>query len=106
MNAGKMSKSFGGRQKKPWNPAIKENDYLGPYNWMLRVGDVQKMCFQSTDDGPFWMTPEEKEQTREDIIILSETKICKYTKDELKCVLEAKGVLVKGNLANLKSACE
>ncbi len=73
---------------------------------MLRVGDVQKMCFQRTDDGPFWMTPEEKEQNREDIIIISKTKIGKYTKDELKYLLEAKGVLVKGNLAALKSACE
>jgi hypothetical protein len=52
------------------------------------------------------MTPEEKEQNREDIIIISKTKIGKYTKDELKYLLEAKGVLVKGNLAALKSACE
>ncbi len=70
------------------------------------MGDVQKMSFQSTDDGPFWMTPEERGQNWKDIIIPSKSKICKYMKDELKRLLEAKGVFVKGNLAALQSACE
>jgi hypothetical protein len=65
-----MSKSFGGRQKKLCDTEIKQEDgYLGPFSRTLKVGDIHKMCFQSTDNGPFWMMPEEREQTRKDIII-------------------------------------
>ncbi len=85
LNAGKMSKSFRGRQKKLHNTEIKqEYGYLGPFHRMLKVGDIQKMCFQSTDSGPFWMTLEVKEQTQKDIVVTTKTKIRKYTKDELK----------------------
>ncbi len=85
--------------KKLQDTAInQENGYLGPYSGTLRVGDVQKMCFQSTDDGPFCITPEEWEQNRKDIIIPSKMKICKYRKDELIRFLKAKGVFTKGFL--------
>ena len=48
LNAGKMSKSFGGRQKKLRDTAIKqENGYLGPYNRTLRVGDVRRCAFKA-----------------------------------------------------------
>jgi len=107
LNAGKMSKTFGGRQKILRDMAIKqENGYLGPFKRTLKVGDVQTMRFQSTDEGLFWMTPEEKEQNRKDIIIHTKTKIRKYTKDELRGFLEAKGVFVKGNLSALHSTCQ
>ncbi len=85
--------------KKLQETAIKqENGSLGPYSGTLRAGDVQKMCFQSTDDGPFWITPEEWEQNCKDIIIPSKMKICKYRKGELIRFLKAKGVFTKGFL--------
>ncbi len=64
------------------------------------------MYFQSTDSGPFWMIPEEREQTQKDIVVTTKKKIQKYTKEELKQFLEVKGVSVKGNIAALQSACE
>jgi len=98
---------FGGRQKILRDMAIKqENGYLGPFKLTLKVGDVQTMFFQSTDKGPFWMTPEEKEQNQKDIIIHTKTKVQKYTKDELRGFLEAKGVFMKGNLSALQSTCQ
>jgi hypothetical protein len=107
LNAGKMSKTFGGRQKILRDTAIKqENGYLGPFKRTLKVGNVQTMCFQSTDEGQLWMTPEEKEQNQKDIIIHTKTKVWKYTKDELRGFLEAKGVFVKGNLSALQSTCQ
>jgi len=102
-----MSKTFGGRQKILRDTAIKqENGYLGPFKRTLKVGNVQTMHFQSTDEGQLWMTPEEKEQNQKDIIIHTKTKVWKYTKDELRGFLEAKGVFMKGNLSALQSTCQ
>jgi hypothetical protein len=48
-------KNFGGRQKKLCNTKIKQEDIsLGPFSQTLKVGDIQKICFQST----FWIMPE------------------------------------------------
>ena len=38
------------------------------------------MAFQDSDDGPFWMTPIEREQRRFDII-LPETKMRRFTRE-------------------------
>ncbi len=40
--------------------------YLGPFPSVLKMGDVQKMNFQEGDDGPFWLSPEEKEKSKRD----------------------------------------
>jgi hypothetical protein len=76
LNAGNMSKSFGERQKKLHDTEIKQKDgYLGPFSQTRKVVDIRKMCFHSTDNGPFWMTLEEMEQTWKDAIITTKTKI-------------------------------
>ena len=38
------------------------------------------MIFQSTDDGPFWMTPAEREKRRHDIILEGQVVKKKLTK--------------------------
>ena len=36
----------------------------------INVGDTQTFTFQPGDDGPFWMTEEERELNRHDRILL------------------------------------
>jgi hypothetical protein len=64
-----MNKGFGGEQNKMKASIIKSVEgYLGPYDHShkLKVGDEQHMIFRPCDSGPYWMTPEEKEQARKD----------------------------------------
>jgi len=39
---------------------------LGEYETNFNIGDEQDMVFKEGDDGPFWLTPEEKIQTKND----------------------------------------
>jgi hypothetical protein len=67
-----MNKAFGGIQPKMRETKIKEvKGYLGPYltPGTLQPGDIQSMVFQPTDSGPFWMSPEEQEKRRHDVIV-------------------------------------
>jgi hypothetical protein len=74
-----MLKSYGGKQAILCDTLIKqEKGYLGTHLWTLRPGDIQKMAFQDSDDGPFWMTLTEREQRRFDIILRG-TKMLKTT---------------------------
>ncbi len=72
LNVEQMNKTFGGNQPKMRETKIKETKgYLGPYLHpdMLRPGDIQSMVFGPTDSSPFWMSPEEKEKRRYDVIV-------------------------------------
>ena len=40
---------------------IQSSDYLGPYDAVLAVGDVQNMNYTDTDLGPFYLAVEERE---------------------------------------------
>ena len=44
----------------------KEEGFLGPNPRALQVGDVQRMVFWDSEDGPFWMTPAERLESRKD----------------------------------------
>jgi hypothetical protein len=97
-----MNKGYGGEQNVMRASTIRSADgYLGPHAYIvgkLKVGDVQKMIFSADDEGPYWMTPEEREQTRKDqygpTIITKE-----YTKPQLIQLLERERGIVspKGN---------
>ena len=52
----------------------KEKGYLGPYRHILNPRDTQSMVFQDTDDGPFWMSMEECENTRLDKQVQNKVK--------------------------------
>ena len=54
LNVKKMTKSFGGNQRKMRDTVIKqEKGYLGPYLRILNPGDTQSMVFKDRDNGPF-----------------------------------------------------
>jgi len=77
--------------------AIKhERGFLGPHSPILKVGDVQTMCFKEGDVGPFWMSEAEREEKRFDKTVDGQTKTRQFTKDELVKQLKEKGITAKG----------
>ncbi len=102
----RMLKIYSGKQAILGDTLIKqEKGYLGAHLRTLRPGDIQKMAFQDSDDGPFWMTPIEREQRRFDII-LPGAKMRRFTKAELLVRLQEKGVSARGKLSDLVVATE
>jgi hypothetical protein len=63
-----IRKGFGGKQSAMRDTMIATAEYLGPFGHSVEVGTSQKMLFGSTDVGPFWLSPEERESHRNDII--------------------------------------
>jgi hypothetical protein len=106
LNVKKMTKSFGGTQRKMRNILKKrEKGYLGPYRCKLNPGDTQSMVFQDTDDA-FWMSTEECENTRLDKQVQDKVKTRTLQKDELKKRLEEKGLPVRGTAKDLIKRAE
>ena len=62
------------------------------------------MAFENTDAGPFWMSHEEREKRRHDIIIEGQFTKQKLTKKELSDKLLSTGLTVKGKLKDLQRA--
>ncbi len=80
LNVKKMTKSFGGNQRKMRETVRKqEKGYLGPFLRILNPGDTQSMVFKDRDNGPFWMSREEQENTRHDKTIQDKTKTRTFT---------------------------
>jgi hypothetical protein len=71
LDAYNMNKSYGGAQPKMRESVIKAEDgYLGMHEpRTINVGDTQTFTFQPGDDGPFWMTEEERELNRHDRVL-------------------------------------
>ena len=93
----KMSKSYGGTQKRLRDTKIKQQvGYLGPYSPSLNVGDVQSMWFKPGDIGPFWMSATEWEEKQHDKVIGGATITRQFTKTELIAKLKEKGITAKG----------
>ena len=67
---------------------------------------MQRMTFEPTDDGPFWMDAATREKTRKDVIVSGTQKKRKYTKEELQQMLLAKGLTMKGRLKDLQAAAQ
>jgi hypothetical protein len=62
-----MAKYYEGKQATMRDVTIRNlHGYLGPFESILKVGDYQKMNFQENDVGPFWMSPEEQHETKND----------------------------------------
>jgi hypothetical protein len=67
-----LNEGYGGAQPRMRESIIKEKEddsYLGMYRRALIVGDTQTFIFPPGDDGPFWMTEEERELNRHDRIL-------------------------------------
>jgi hypothetical protein len=103
-----MNKGFGGEQNKMKASIIKSVEgYLGPYDHShkLKVGDEQHMIFRPCNSGPYWMTPEEKEQTRKDQYGANAIQK-EYTKPQLIEMLQQKGISAKGNKQQIKNIAQ
>lgn len=66
LSVNRLSKYFGGQQPKMRDSMMKTAEYFGPFNRNLEVGETQHMVFQETDDGPFWMTDQERQENKYD----------------------------------------
>ena len=97
LDAYSMNKGYGGAQPQMRESTINNHDgYLGMHPHTLTVGDVQSFVFLSTDDGPFWMSPAEKELNRHDRILPSApgpSRMQNKTISELKAELGPFGIL-------------
>lgn len=95
LNVSKMRSGYGGAQRTMHSTEIKaEKGYLGKYQRTLEVGDVQHMVFREGDDGPFWLTPEQRAERMHSQYYPPETK--PKNKDELLQELRAKGIQQAG----------
>jgi hypothetical protein len=63
-----IREGFGGKQAEMRATKIVSGEYLGPFRneLTLEVRTFQKMVFASTDAGPYWMSPTERESSRND----------------------------------------
>jgi hypothetical protein len=70
LHAYSMNKGYGGAQPIMRESKIREhNGYLGTNRHTLQVGDTQSFVFKPEYDGPFWMSPQERELNRQDCIL-------------------------------------
>jgi hypothetical protein len=92
-----MNKGFGGVQLQMRESTIKQhNGYLGSHPLTINVGEIQSFTFKSTDDGPFWMSPDQRELNRHDRILPlppGPPRMQNKTISELKAELAPLGVL-------------
>ena len=97
LDAYSMNKGFGGVQPQMRESTIKQhNGYLGSHPLTINVGEIQSFTFKSTDDGPFWMSPDQRELNRHDRILPlppGPPRMQNKTISELKAELAPLGVL-------------
>ena len=64
LNVTKMISGWGGSQPKMRDSENLPVTCVGKHNPKLNAGDTQSMCFRACDDGPYTMSPEERECTK------------------------------------------
>ena len=95
LNSSRMNKGFGGKCPIMRTTLIqKESGYLGPFNRKINVGEEQHLVFQPGDEGPFWMSENERNETRHDIP-MEQSEVERY-KADLTVELGSKGISTKG----------
>ena len=105
LSAPKMNKGFGGAQPKMRRSKLETADYLGRFDGILAVGDVQDMWYQEGDVGPFYYTNEQQEYTKQDRPTGKWKEGVDRKKKDLQKALEAIGVSAKGNRKALAALC-
>ena len=83
-----MSVSYGGAVSIMHDSTVQE---IGPYPTTLKVGSTQKMYFDETDDGPFWLDEETRSLSKFDVNLEGESNKEK-TKIQLLLDLRIAGV--------------
>mmetsp|Transcript_73807 Transcript_73807/g.213587 ORF Transcript_73807/g.213587 Transcript_73807/m.213587 type:complete len:685 (+) Transcript_73807:660-2714(+) len=93
LDANAMSKSYGGAQSRLRPaPIYQEEGILGRFPRKIDVGEVQEMVFRDTDEGPFWLSPTEREARRFDTTRENTEETREKTKAVLYDELNAIGV--------------
>ena len=95
LNAMEMGVRFGGCQQKMRNTTINE---LGNYPAKLNVGGTQSLSFISGDEGPFYLSAEEREGLKHDTFT-GEKKILNKTKKMLVEEIKRTGYKIRGHLS-------
>ena len=109
LNVNQMNKMFGGTQSQMRDTKILDDTYLGPFEHptKLKIGDTQKMTFDVNDNGPFWMSDQERVDNKFDCELEKDERK-KYTRAQLIEMIQIGTNLVdiKGNLSDVqKLAC-
>ncbi len=98
LNVENMSKNYAGKQSKLRTSLMKqETGYLSQFPWILNI-----MVFLPGDEGPLWMTAEQRQSTRFDVEIQGKKTKKKLTKEEVTMKLAERGIIAQGNMTNLK----
>ncbi|KAI2493895.1 hypothetical protein MHU86_20622 [Fragilaria crotonensis] len=92
LNASRMNKSFGGKGPAMHPTLIEREFFLGPFQRILAPGQTQQLVFTDTDEGPFWMTPDDRIQNRFDQNDGADPLIVQRNKSELISALHSKGI--------------
>ena len=71
LNVVNMNKKHGGAQSNLRDSTIKDESYLGKYKSQhtLNVGDVQQFTFKMDDEGPYYLSPQERRDNKHDTIV-------------------------------------
>ena len=93
-----MNKSFGGSSKGKLRDSNLTEGCIGPHlhDKVLSVNNTQSMCFGPNDEGPFWMTPEEREQKRHQRETNKRRKRKKTIAELQKDIKDRGGTIVEG----------
>jgi hypothetical protein len=70
LNISKISKNYGGKQPMMRDSTITDTTCFGPYHnrtYPLQLNGTQVMTFTDKDEGPFYLTPEQRERRKYDI---------------------------------------
>ena len=91
LNTNLMSVKFGGKQSKMRNTVIRD---IGTYEQKLEVGETQVMSFLEDDEGPFYLSPQERIRRKYDQPTGKIKRIAKSKKQWIQELKETKGFSV------------
>jgi hypothetical protein len=84
---------------------MSDTGYLGPHSPVLKVGDTQSLIFKDEDSGPWYLSPEEKEQQRHNRPT-GKSKRIERSKKMLVDALAAAGVVLQQQQKSYKERAD
>jgi hypothetical protein len=106
LGANDLNKGFGGAKPKMRDTKIVEPEQIGIHTRMLSVRQTQRLVFAVTDEGPAWMTPEERLGCKFDRPCpTGRTEVYKFLKIELISKLEEANLPTWGTKKDLLARC-
>jgi hypothetical protein len=106
LSANNLNKGFGGAQNKMRDTVMQDAEHLGNYSPTLTVGQTQRLVFTENDEGPSWMTLEERLLWKFDRPCpRGSTVVHRYTKAQLITKLQASNLPTLGKKKELEERC-